>query len=77
MIKKYSAKVIGELRALGRNTFIVADFKTLDVGKVEVGIAFDENASGVQTCKLCAENRSLGFINAFSHLGRTTPKHFL
>lgn len=47
---------IGDLEALGRNTFIVADFKTLDVGKVEVGIAFDENASGVQTCRLCRKS---------------------
>jgi bifunctional enzyme Fae/Hps len=47
LIKKYGAKAINEIRAQARDVFIIADFKTLDIGKVEVDIAFEETADGV------------------------------
>ncbi|UCG45991.1 MAG: bifunctional 5,6,7,8-tetrahydromethanopterin hydro-lyase/3-hexulose-6-phosphate synthase, partial [Candidatus Bathyarchaeota archaeon] len=39
LLKKYGVKVIRDLRENARDTFIVADLKTLDVGKVEVDLA--------------------------------------
>jgi len=39
--------VIGELREVARDVFFVADLKTLDVGKVEVDLAYEETADAV------------------------------
>src|SRR5512138_1019427 len=35
LIKRYGTRVIGELRQTAKDKFIIADLKTLDVGKVE------------------------------------------
>ncbi|MHA1679894.1 MAG: bifunctional 5,6,7,8-tetrahydromethanopterin hydro-lyase/3-hexulose-6-phosphate synthase [Promethearchaeota archaeon] len=44
LIKKYGVDVIKELRKEAKDAFIIADLKTLDVGKVEVDMAFDADA---------------------------------
>lgn len=44
MIKKYGVDVIKEMRKEAKDAFIIADLKTLDVGKVEVDMAFDADA---------------------------------
>lgn len=47
MIKRYGTKVISELREVAKDSFIIADLKTLDVGQVEVDVAFNETADAV------------------------------
>jgi len=47
LIKRYGVGVIRELRKASKDSFIIADLKTMDVGKVEVDIAFDETADAV------------------------------
>ncbi|MHA1368292.1 MAG: bifunctional 5,6,7,8-tetrahydromethanopterin hydro-lyase/3-hexulose-6-phosphate synthase [Promethearchaeota archaeon] len=44
LIKKYGVDVIKELRKEAKDSFIIADLKTLDVGKVEVDMAFEADA---------------------------------
>jgi len=47
LIKTYGTRVINDLRQVAKDAFMVADLKTLDVGKVEVDIAYDETADAV------------------------------
>jgi bifunctional enzyme Fae/Hps len=47
LIKRYGTKVISDLREVAKDVFIIADLKTLDVGKVEADLAFDETADAV------------------------------
>ncbi|MGA2680274.1 MAG: bifunctional 5,6,7,8-tetrahydromethanopterin hydro-lyase/3-hexulose-6-phosphate synthase [Candidatus Bathyarchaeia archaeon] len=47
LIKRYGTKVISELRQAAKDKFIIADLKTLDVGKVEVDIAYEDTADAV------------------------------
>jgi len=63
LIKKYGAKVIGELRSLDRDMFVIADFKTLDVGKIEVDLAFEETADGVTASGLAPVETLDAFIH--------------
>jgi len=46
-IKEFGVKGIKELRKVRKDAFIIADLKTLDVGKVEVDMAYDETADAV------------------------------
>jgi bifunctional enzyme Fae/Hps len=46
-IKRYGTKGINELRELAKDKFMIADLKTLDVGKVEVDIAYEDTADAV------------------------------
>jgi len=46
-IKEHGVKGIREIRKLRPDAFIIADLKTLDVGKVEVDMAYDETADAV------------------------------
>jgi len=82
LIKKYGAKVIGELRSLDRDMFLIADFKTLDVGKVEVDLAFEETADGVTASGLAPvetldafiyETRKLGMYAIVDMMGVESP----
>ncbi len=54
LIKRYGTQVIRELREVAISDFIIADLKTLDVGQVEVDLAFDEGADGVVASGLAA-----------------------
>lgn len=47
LIKKYGVHVVNEIRKLRKDAFIVADLKTLDVGRLEVKMASDETADAV------------------------------
>ena len=47
LIKRYGTRVIGELRQVAKDKFIIADLKTLDVGKVEADIAYEDTADAV------------------------------
>jgi len=47
LIKRYGTRVINELRQTAKDKFIIADLKTLDVGKVEVDIAYEDTADAV------------------------------
>jgi len=82
LIKKYGAKVIGELRSLDRDMFVIADFKTLDVGKVEVDLAFEETADGATVSGLAPvetldafiyETRKLGMYAIVDMMGVENP----
>ncbi|MFH0861204.1 MAG: bifunctional 5,6,7,8-tetrahydromethanopterin hydro-lyase/3-hexulose-6-phosphate synthase [Candidatus Altiarchaeota archaeon] len=47
LIKQEGVKIISQMRELMPNMFVIADLKTMDVGNVEVDIAFDETADAV------------------------------
>jgi len=47
LVKKFGVGVIGKIRELAPDAFIIADLKTLDVGRVEVKMAADETADAV------------------------------
>lgn len=69
LLKKYGVKVISDLRELVRDKFIIADLKTLDVGKVEVDLAFGETADGVVVAGLAAKEVLNKFIYEAKRLG--------
>jgi bifunctional enzyme Fae/Hps len=46
-IKEFGVKGMNEIRKLRPDAFIIADLKTLDVGKVEVDMAYNETADAV------------------------------
>jgi|WetSurMetagenome_2_1015567.scaffolds.fasta_scaffold16908_4 bifunctional enzyme Fae/Hps len=47
LIKRYGTRIISELRQVAKDKFVIADLKTLDVGKVEVDIAYEDTADAV------------------------------
>ncbi len=69
LIKKYGTNVIKEMRTITKDVFIVADLKTLDVGKVEVDIAYDQTADAVVASGLAATVTLDGFIYEAKRLG--------
>jgi bifunctional enzyme Fae/Hps len=69
LIKKYGTKVVRELRELAKDTFIVADVKTIDVGQVEVDLAFDETADAVVASGLTSKETLDKFIYEADRLG--------
>ncbi|UCC34120.1 MAG: bifunctional 5,6,7,8-tetrahydromethanopterin hydro-lyase/3-hexulose-6-phosphate synthase [Candidatus Bathyarchaeota archaeon] len=69
LLKKYGVKAIRDLRELAKDTFIVADLKTLDVGKVEVDLAFEETADAVVASGLAATETLDKFIYEAKRLG--------
>lgn len=69
LIKRYGTKVISELREIARDIFIIADLKTLDVGKIEVDIAYEETADGVIAAGLAPKETLDAFINEAKRLG--------
>jgi bifunctional enzyme Fae/Hps len=69
LLKKYGVKVIRDLREVAKDTFIVADLKTLDVGKVEADLAFEETADAVVVSGLAASETINNFIYEAKRLG--------
>lgn len=69
LLKKYGVKVISDLREIIRDVFIVADLKTLDVGKVEVDLAYEETADAVVASGLAAAGTLNKFIYEAKRLG--------
>ncbi|SCG84610.1 bifunctional 5,6,7,8-tetrahydromethanopterin hydro-lyase/3-hexulose-6-phosphate synthase [Methanobacterium congolense] len=47
LVKKFGVGIIGKIRELKRDAFIIADLKTLDVGRIEVKMAADETADAI------------------------------
>jgi bifunctional enzyme Fae/Hps len=66
LIKRYGVSVIRELREARKDSFIIADLKTMDVGKVEVDMAFEETADAV----CCAGAASSATIDEFVYEAR-------
>ena len=66
LIKRYGVQVIRELRKIRKDSFIIADLKTMDVGKVEVDMAFEETADAV----CCAGAASSATIDEFIYEAR-------
>lgn len=69
LVKKYGLKVISELRELSKDSFIIADLKTLDVGQVEVDLAFEETADAVTASGLASRETLDKFIYETQQLG--------
>jgi bifunctional enzyme Fae/Hps len=69
VIKKYGAKAINELRSGVKDAFVVADFKTIAIGKVEVDLAFEETADGVTASGLAPVESLDDFIYETRKLG--------
>jgi bifunctional enzyme Fae/Hps len=69
LLKKYGVNVIRELREIAKDLFIVADLKTLDVGKVEVDMAYEETADAVVVAGLATTETIDKFIKEAKRLG--------
>ncbi len=69
LIKRYGTKVINDLRPLAKDAFMVADLKTLDVGKVEVDIAYEETADAVVAAGLAPPETIDAFVHEAKRLG--------
>ncbi len=69
LLKKYGVRIIRELREDAKDVFIIADLKTLDVGKVEVDLAFEETADAVVAAGVAAKETLDGFIYEAKKLG--------
>jgi bifunctional enzyme Fae/Hps len=69
LIKKYGTEVISKIREVDKSAFIIADLKTLDVGQVEVDIAFDETADAVVASGLAPIETLDKFIYEAHRLG--------
>lgn len=69
LLKKYGTKVIRDLREVAKDYFLIADLKTLDVGKVEVDLAFEETADAVVASGLAAPETLNEFLHEAQRLG--------
>jgi bifunctional enzyme Fae/Hps len=69
LIKKYGTRVISDLREIAKDIFIIADLKTLDVGKVEVDLAYEETADAVIAAGLAPTETLDAFIHEAKRLG--------
>ena len=69
LLKKYGVKVIRDLREVAKDYFIIADLKTLDVGKVEVDLAFEETTDAVVCAGLAAPETIDEFLHEAQRLG--------
>ncbi len=69
LLKRYGVKIIHELRQLVKDKFIIADLKTMDVGKVEVDLAFEETADGAVAAGVAAKEVLDKFIYEARRLG--------
>jgi len=69
LIKRYGTKVISDLKEVAKEVFFVADLKTLDVGKVEVDLAYDETADAVVAAGLAPAETLDSFIHEAKRLG--------
>jgi len=69
LIKRYGTKVISDLKEVAKEVFFVADLKTLDVGKVEVDLAYNETADAVVAAGLAPAETLDSFIHEAKRLG--------
>lgn len=47
LVKKFGVSIVSKIRELRKDSFIIADLKTLDVGRIEVKMAADATADAV------------------------------
>lgn len=69
LIKRYGTRVINELRQVAKDAFMIADLKTLDVGKVEVDIAYEDTADAVVAAGLAPPETLDAFVHEAKRLG--------
>jgi bifunctional enzyme Fae/Hps len=69
LIKRYGTRVIGDLRQVAKDSFMVADLKTLDVGKVEADIAYEDTADAVVAAGLAPPETLDAFVHEAKRLG--------
>ena len=69
LIKRYGTRAMNELRQASRDAFMVADLKTLDVGKVEVDIAYEDTADAVVASGLAPPETLDAFVHEAKRLG--------
>ena len=69
LLKRYGARVINDLRQVAKDKFFVADLKTLDVGKVEVDLAYDETADAVVASGLAPGETIDAFVHEAKRMG--------
>jgi len=69
LIKKYGTTAINELREVAKADFMIADLKTLDVGQVEVDVAFEDGADAVVASGLATPEVIDKFIYEAKRLG--------
>ncbi|TFH24940.1 bifunctional 5,6,7,8-tetrahydromethanopterin hydro-lyase/3-hexulose-6-phosphate synthase [Candidatus Bathyarchaeota archaeon] len=68
-IKRYGTRGINELRQIAKDKFIIADLKTLDVGKVEVDIAYEDTADAVVAAGLAPPETLNATVSESRRLG--------
>jgi len=68
-LKKYGVESIKQIRDLAPEKFIVADLKTLDVGKLEVDFAFDATADAVVASGLASTSSIDKFLLEAQRMG--------
>jgi len=69
LIKRFGTRAINELRQTNKDAFMVADLKTLDVGKVEVDIAYEDTADAVVASGLAPPETLDSFVHEAKRLG--------
>jgi len=69
LIKRYGTRVISDLRQVAKDAFMVADLKTLDVGKVEADIAYEDTADAVVAAGLAPPETLNAFVHEAKRLG--------
>lgn len=69
LIKRYGTRVINDLRQVAKDFFMVADLKTLDVGKVEADIAYEDTADSVVAAGLAPPETLDAFVHEAKRLG--------
>jgi len=69
LIKRYGTRVMNDLRQTSKDVFMVADLKTLDVGKVEVDIAYEDTADAVVAAGLAPPETLDAFVHEAKRLG--------
>jgi bifunctional enzyme Fae/Hps len=69
LIKRYGTRVISDLRQVAKDSFMVADLKTLDVGKVEADIAYEDTADAVVAAGLAPPETLDAFVYEAKRLG--------
>jgi bifunctional enzyme Fae/Hps len=69
LIKRYGTRIIQDLRAVAKDFFIIADLKTLDVGKVEADIAYEDTADAVVAAGLAPPETLDAFVHEAKRMG--------
>ena len=68
-LKKYGVEAIKQIREIAPEKFIVADLKTLDVGKLEVDFSFDATADAVVASGLASTSSIDKFLLEAQRMG--------